>query len=61
MLLDHGAVVNQATDDGFFPLYVAAEHNHMEVVQYLVSKGGDPGMKTREKFVPLYIGMATSC
>ena len=46
-LINAGADVNQATNDSWTPLYLAANNNHLHIVKLLVSKGANVNMETR--------------
>ncbi len=39
ILVDAGADVNFKSDEGFTPLYVAVQKNHISIVEYLLTKG----------------------
>jgi len=40
-LINRGANVNAARNDGITPLYIAAERGHLDVVQELITNGAD--------------------
>ena len=39
LLLGNGAAVNQATKDGFTPLYIACQKGHKNIVELLLGNG----------------------
>ena len=39
MLLDHGAKINAATDEGHTALHIAAENGHIQAVKILLDRG----------------------
>ena len=41
MLLEQGADINKARDDGATPLNVASQNGHVEVVRMLLEQGAD--------------------
>lgn len=45
-LLDKGADVNLADDDGYTPLMLAAQYDHVAVVKRLLKKGANPKART---------------
>lgn len=51
LLVQHGAALNVQSQNGFTPLYMAAQENHDGVVRYLLSKGANQTLATevREK------------
>lgn len=46
MLVQRGASVNAQSQNGFTPLYMAAQENHDSVVKYLLSKGANQTLAT---------------
>lgn len=44
---DPGHVVNQKNMTGETPLYVACKHGYLEIVDFLISKGADPHIKSK--------------
>ena len=45
LLLEHGAQVDQANNNGATPLYIAAANGHLAVAQYLVGQGGQRSIR----------------
>ena len=41
MLLEQGADIHMACDDGATPLYIASWHGHVEVARMLLEQGAD--------------------
>lgn len=46
LLVKHGASVNIQSQNGFTPLYMAAQENHDNVVKFLLSKGANQSLAT---------------
>lgn len=46
MLVQRGASVNAQSQNGFTPLYMAAQENHDSVVKYLLCKGANQTLAT---------------
>lgn len=46
LLLQYNASVNVQSQNGFTPLYMAAQENHDECVNYLLAKGANPALAT---------------
>lgn len=46
LLVKHGASVNIQSQNGFTPLYMAAQENHDNVVKFLLSKGANQTLAT---------------
>lgn len=46
ILVERGAQVNVQSQNGFTPLYMAAQENHDEVVKYLLNKGANQSLAT---------------
>ena len=51
LLIEAGADINKADDDGVTPLYIAVEKGHRTVVRTLIEKGADIKIGS----TPLYI------
>jgi ankyrin repeat protein len=48
------ADVDKTTDDGFTPLYMAAELGHTDIAALLVKGGADINIAFKGKFTPLF-------
>lgn len=46
LLIQHGASINVQSQNGFTPLYMAAQENHDGCVRYLLSKGANQTLAT---------------
>lgn len=46
LLIQHGASINVQSQNGFTPLYMAAQENHDSCVKYLLSKGANQSLAT---------------
>jgi ankyrin repeat protein len=46
LLVKQGASVNMQSQNGFTPLYMAAQENHDNVVKFLLSKGANQSLAT---------------
>lgn len=49
ILVQNGASVNIQSQNGFTPLYMAAQENHDGCVRFLLSKGANQGLATEVK------------
>lgn len=49
LLVENGASINVQSQNGFTPLYMAAQENHDICVKYLLSKGANQGLATEVK------------
>nr|CAD7201037.1 unnamed protein product [Timema douglasi] len=49
--------INSKDKQGKTPLFIASEHNHLEVVKYLTEKGADVEICSRDGYSPLYIAL----
>lgn len=49
LLVQNGASINVQSQNGFTPLYMAAQENHDGCVRYLLSKGANQGLATEVK------------
>lgn len=50
LLVKQGAAVNVQSQNGFTPLYMAAQENHDGVVRFLLSKGANQNLATEVSF-----------
>ncbi|XP_036382333.1 ankyrin-1-like isoform X2 [Megalops cyprinoides] len=55
-LVNYGANVN-AQSQGFTPLYMAAQENHLEVVKFLLENGANQSIPTEDGFTPLAVAL----
>lgn len=46
LLVKQGSSVNMQSQNGFTPLYMAAQENHDDVVKFLLSKGANQSLST---------------
>ena len=46
LLVEHGASVNVQSQNGFTPLYMAAQENHDNVVKFLLANGANQSLAT---------------
>ena len=53
MLIESGGSVNQATDKGFTPLYIASEKGHLEIFKTLVANKANFLYKNKRGLTPL--------
>lgn len=49
------AVVNYRQSDGDTPIMLAADSGHLEIVQYLLSKGADPDISRDDGTTPIFM------
>ena len=54
-LIERGADINKANNNGATPLYIASQEGHVEVVRVLVERGADINKAMNEGATPLYI------
>ena len=57
-LLDRGADVNQADNDGTTPLIIVSGTGHVEVVRALLDRGADVNQATNNGGTPLMLAKA---
>ena len=50
LLVQHGAAVNVQSQNGFTPLYMAAQENHDSVVKFLLSNGANQSLATEVSY-----------
>lgn len=56
-LIEQGATVNVQSENGFTPLYMAAQENHDDVVKLLISNGANQTLATEDGFTPLAVAL----
>ena len=54
VLLEHGASVNCATDDGITPLMYAAQKGHMQIIELMMTYGGDLAISDEFYWLPVH-------
>lgn len=54
ILVERGAQVNVQSQNGFTPLYMAAQENHDGVVKYLLSKGASQTLATEVSIIFIF-------
>lgn len=52
-LVEHGALVNVQSQNGFTPLYMAAQENHDRVVKYLLANGANQNLATEVRSIKI--------
>ena len=57
ILVEHGGAVNVQSQNGFTPLYMAAQENHDGVVRFLLSSGANQSLATEDGFTPLAVAL----
>ena len=57
MLIESGASVNVQSQNGFTPLYMAAQESHDGVVRLLLSAGANQSLATEDGFTPLAVAL----
>ena len=55
LLIEKDADVKKANNDGWTPLYIAAENGHLEVIKLLIKKGADVNKADNCGWTSLYI------
>jgi len=60
-LIKSGADLNAAGEDGWTPLYYAAEGNHRAIGDLLITAGAEVNTQDREKCTPLHIATEKHC
>jgi ankyrin len=50
LLVANGAAVNVQSQNGFTPLYMAAQENHDNVVRFLLANGANQSLATEVRF-----------
>lgn len=56
LLVQHGASINVQSQNGFTPLYMAAQENHDGCVRYLLSKAANQTLATEVYKLNSYFG-----
>ena len=57
ILVEHDSSVNVQSQNGFTPLYMAAQENHDEVVRFLLASGANQSLATEDGFTPLAVAL----
>ena len=57
ILIENGSSVNVQSQNGFTPLYMAAQENHDTVVRHLLGAGANPSLATEDGFTPLAVAL----
>ncbi|KAF2347057.1 Ankyrin repeat-containing domain, partial [Trinorchestia longiramus] len=57
ILVEHNAGVNLQSQNGFTPLYMAAQENHDAVVRYLLAHSANQSLATEDGFTPLAVAL----
>ena len=56
-MVEHDSSVNVQSQNGFTPLYMAAQENHDEVVKFLLASGANQSLATEDGFTPLAVAL----
>lgn len=57
ILIESGSSVNVQSQNGFTPLYMAAQESHDGVVRFLLSSGANQSLATEDGFTPLAVAL----
>ena len=57
ILIEHKASVNVQSQNGFTPLYMAAQEDHDGVVRQLLASGANQSLATEDGFTPLAVAL----
>jgi ankyrin repeat protein len=55
VLLEHGADINKAQNDGCTPLHMASQQGHVDVVRVLLEQGADINKAKNNGCTPLFM------
>ena len=56
-MFSSSASVNVQSQNGFTPLYMAAQENHDDVVRFLLASGASQSLATEDGFTPLAVAL----
>ena len=54
-LISKGANIESSTEEGFTPLHIASQEDHLDIIKYLVENGANIESKTNDRLTPLHI------
>jgi len=57
LLVESKSSLNVQSQNGFTPLYMAAQENHDGVVRYLLASGAIQSVATEDGFTPLAVAL----
>ena len=57
VLMENGASIDAQSEQGFTPIYMAAQEGHEDIVNYLLENGADQNLTMDEGFCPIDIAM----
>lgn len=55
--MENSAAVNVQSQNGFTPLYMAAQENHFDIVKYLLENNANQSLATEDGFTPLAVAL----
>jgi hypothetical protein len=61
LLVQYGAAVNMQSQNGFTPLYMAAQENHEQVVRFLLASGANQSIGTEVIMIHPFVLRVLHC